>query len=489
MAKATPDPQRPAGSNGPAPDDVPTVVVVGAGISGLAAAWALAGSPSRPRVVVLEGAARVGGKLALGEVGGLQVDVGAESLLARRPEALALAEDAGLGDLLEHPRPVGAAIWSGGALRPLPPRTLMGVPSGDQGLDGLLGPGEVATVRAEPSGSWTGAVGDVDVASFVASRVGQAVVDRLVEPLLGGVYAGRADQLSLRATMPALWPAARDGRSVVATAAAASSPAPPTDASPRPVFAGIRGGVGRLPLALVDALRARGVEVVTGATVRRLERSVRGWRVVHGPTVAEQVVPADGVVLAVPAASTSRLLADQAPTAAQALAQVPYASMAIVTVVLPRAGTTELPGSGFLVPPGDGTRVKAATFSSTKWEWLDRAAGDRLVLRASVGRYGQADELQHTDGELVRAVLEDLRAVLGPLPEPLDAAVTRWGGGLPQYTVGHLDRVVTIRRDVASLPAVAVCGAAYSGVGIPACIASGTAAADAVLAALAPRRG
>jgi oxygen-dependent protoporphyrinogen oxidase len=470
-------------------DDVPTVVVVGAGISGLAAAWTLAGSALRPRVIVLESAARVGGKLALGEVAGLQVDVGAESLLALRPEAVRLAQDLGLGDRLEHPRPVGAAIWSGGALRPLPPRTLMGVPSGEEGLSGLLSPAQFAAVRAEPAQRWAPLGGDVDVASFVASRLGQAVVDRLVEPLLGGVYAGRADELSLRATMPALWPAARDARSVVATAAQATTRAEPSEtAARRPVFAGIRGGVALLPLTLSEALRAKGVVVRTGVTVRRLEGSGEGWSVVHGPTVAEQVVRADGVVLAVPAAPTSRLLAGHAPAAAQALGQVAYASMAIVTVVLPRAGMPALPGSGFLVPPVEGLRVKAATFSSVKWGWLDEAAGDRVVLRASLGRYGQADELQHTDGELVRAVLDDLQAVLGPLPRPLGSAVTRWGGGLPQYTVGHLDRVATVRRDVAALPGVAVCGAAYDGVGIPACIASGTAAAEAVLAGLPARR-
>jgi oxygen-dependent protoporphyrinogen oxidase len=478
-------------AHGTSPDDVPTVVVVGAGISGLAAAWALAQSAQRPRVVVLEGSPRVGGKLALAEVAGLTVDVGAESLLARRPEAVDLARDVGLGDLIEHPRPVGAAIWSGNALRPLPPRTLMGVPSGDHGLAGLLTPDEIERVQAEPRGCWAGVDGDVDVASFVGSRVGPAVVDRLVEPLLGGVYAGRADRLSLRATMPALWPAALEGRSLVETAAAAAAPRPGTatraDAVARPVFAGIRGGVGRLPLALVDALRARGAEVVTGAVVRRLERRTGDWRVVHGPTVAEQVIEADGVVLAVPGTPTTRLLAHVAPEAAGALAEVPYASMAIVTVVLPRAGMPQLPGSGFLVPPVDGLRVKAATFSSAKWGWLDEAAGDQVVLRASVGRYGQVDELQHTDRDLVRDVLADLQTVLGLLPRPTAARVTRWGGGLPQYTVGHVDRIARVRRDVAEHPGLAVCGAAYDGVGIPACIASGTGAAAAVLDSLAAR--
>jgi oxygen-dependent protoporphyrinogen oxidase len=236
--------------------DGPTVVVVGAGISGLAAAWALAARDDAPRVAVLEGASRVGGKHALGDVGGVRVDVGAESLLARRPEATSLAEEVGLGDQLEPPRPVGASLWSAGALRALPPRTLMGVPSGDQGLDGLLGSDEVATVLAEPGRSWAPLEDDVDVASFVGARVGRAVVDRLVEPLLGGVYAGRADLLSLRATMPPLWAAAVEGRSLVRTAAAAVSPARgPRPDVPAPVFAGIREGVGRLPLAVRDALR------------------------------------------------------------------------------------------------------------------------------------------------------------------------------------------------------------------------------------------
>ncbi|HET8616691.1 MAG TPA: protoporphyrinogen oxidase [Actinomycetales bacterium] len=473
------------GGEGTGPDVVPTVVVVGAGIAGLAAAWALATSDRDLHVVVLEGATRVGGKLALDELDGVVVDVGAESLLARRPEAVELAREVGLGGELEPPQPVGASIWSRGALRPLPPHTLMGVPSGAEGLDGLLTADEVGTVLKEPDRTWPEVDSDVDVASFVASRVGHAVVDRLVEPLLGGVYAGRADQLSLQATMPPVWAAAVQGRSLVSTAAAAGRPTEPTTSAPAPVFAGVRGGVGRLPLALADVLRDRSVSVLTGAMVRRLERTATGWRVGHGPAVAEEVVEADGVVLAVPAAPTSRLLSSVAPSAAAVLADIPYASMGIVTLVLPASDEAgQVSGSGFLVPPVEGLRVKAATFSSLKWGWLSRSATGRLVLRASIGRYGQEDELQHPDGDLVRAVAADLGTVLGPLPAPLASAVTRWGGGLPQYTVGHVDRVSSVRREVARLPGLALCGAAYDGVGVPACIASGRAAAHDVLVGL-----
>jgi oxygen-dependent protoporphyrinogen oxidase len=473
---------------GGSPDDDRTVVVVGAGISGLAAAWTLAHRPG-VHVVVLEGSERVGGKLALADVDGVQVDVGAESLLALRPEAVELARQVGLADEMESPRPVGASLWSRGDLRALPPRTLMGVPSGDQGLDGLLAAPEVKRVLAEPGQSWPPLEHDTDVASFVAARVGRAVVDRLVEPLLGGVYAGRADLLSLQATLPALWAAAQGGRSLVETARASSASHGDADGAPRSVFAGIRGGAGRLPLAIRGRLAERGVQVRTGAMVRRLERSPSGWRVVHGPAVAEQVVDADAVVLALPAAPASRLLAPLAPSAARALADVPYASMAIVTLVLPDDGHLSLAGSGFLVPPVEGLRVKASTFSSVKWGWLDDAASGRAVLRASIGRYGQEDELQHPDGDLVRAVLADLQTVLGPLPTPSGTSVMRWGGGLPQYTVGHVERVGAVRREVATLPGLAVCGAAYDGVGIPACIASGTAAAEQVLTSVAPAVG
>jgi oxygen-dependent protoporphyrinogen oxidase len=209
--------------------------------------------------------------------------------------------------------------------------------------------------------------------------------------------------------------------------------------------------------------------------------------VLVGPTTDEQALDVDAVVLATPAAATSRLLARTAPAAAGALAGVEYASVGIVTLVLPRAGLPEaVTGSGFLVPPVEGRYVKAATFSSAKWAWLDDAAADRVVVRASVGRHREERDLQADDGEVVTRVVADLGAILGaPLPPPLASALTRWGGGLPQYGVGHLDVVDLVRRDVGRHPGLAVAGAAYDGVGVPACIASGARAATQVLTHLA----
>ena len=235
-----------------------TVVVVGGGIAGLAAAWELSGAVPAPHVVVLEGSPRTGGKLDTATVAGHTIDVGAESVLARRPEALRLFADAGLEDAVVHPTGATATIWSRGERRPLPPRTLMGIPSDPGSALGILTADEVDRVRAEVPGPPPD--GDVSVGDLVAARLGAAVVDRLVEPLLAGVYAGHSRRLSLQATVPALWAAVHRGDSLVAAArraAAASTaplvgepggdPEPGRVAVPSPVFAGYRGGLGRWP--------------------------------------------------------------------------------------------------------------------------------------------------------------------------------------------------------------------------------------------------
>ncbi|WP_426566746.1 protoporphyrinogen oxidase [Angustibacter sp. McL0619] len=450
-----------------------SVVVVGGGVSGLAAAWELATSRPGLDVVLLEASARVGGKLALGSVAGQQVDVGAESMLARRPEAIELAREVGLADDLEPPRPVGASIWSRGELTPLPPGTLMGVPSSGTGLAGLLTDEEVARVEDEPMGTWPPLERDVDVASLVSARVGSAVVDRLVEPLLGGVYAGRAADLSVQATVPVLWAAAHEGRSVVAAARSASQAS-----TGGPVFAGLRGGVGRLPRATREALLGRGVDIRTGVTVRELSRTPSGWRLVTGATSAPETLTCDGVLLAVPAAPAARLLRGVAPVAADGMAGIETASMAIVTLALDRGTVQGLSGSGALVPVVDGRYVKAVTFSSSKWGWLDEA-GEHVVVRASVGRHGQVGDLQLPDDEIVRRVRRDLAELPGVrLGEPVDALVTRWGGGLPQYAVGHPDRIAGVRVAIEAVPGLELAGASFDGVGIAACVGSGRQAAQ-----------
>ncbi|HWV27544.1 MAG TPA: protoporphyrinogen oxidase [Aeromicrobium sp.] len=435
------------------------VAVVGGGVGGLTAAYELASAGAE--VVLVESTDRVGGKLRGGVVGGVQVDLGAESVLARRPEAIGLMDRIGLP--YEPARPTSAAIWSHGALRPMP-RTVMGVPGE---VDALLETGVVSSVERVdvPVGAEDQSIGD-----FVAARLGREVVDRLVEPLFGGVYAGHTDRLSLRAAGPQI---AALGSDLVAGAAAALA----RPAADGPVFVAPTGGVHRLPEALAAT---GGFQIRTDATVRVVERANGGWRLTLGPTTHLESLDVDGVVVATPAPATARLLAEVAPGAAYALAALDYASVAIVTFVLDDASWDD--GlSGFLVPPVEGTTIKAATCSTAKWAWTRDAAAGRTVIRTSVGRAGETTLLHHDDATIIETALADLTAIVGDLGTVVDAHVQRWGGALPQYDVGHLDLVATVERDIATVPGLEVCGAAYHGVGIPAVIASAQAAARRLL--------
>ncbi|MFE4991971.1 protoporphyrinogen oxidase [Streptomyces mirabilis] len=448
------------------------VVVIGGGIAGLTAAHRLLDRGAR--VTVLEASDRVGGKLLPGEIAGARVDLGAESMLARRPEAVALAREVGLADRLQPPATATASLWTRGALRPMPKGHVMGVPGTATALSGVLSDEGLARIERDAELPRTEVGDDVAVGEYVAARLGREVVDRLVEPLLGGVYAGDAYRISMRMAVPQLFAAVRTHvslteavREIQAKAAAAQQTGP--------VFMGIEGGVGQLPLAVARSVRARGGEILTGTTVTELRRvEDGGWRVVAGG----RVLHADGVVVAVPAGAAAALLRAEAPAAATELAGVEYASMALVTLAYRRADITLPEGSGFLVPPVDGHTIKASTFASRKWGWIAEENPDLLVLRTSVGRYGETEVLGRDDADLVDVSRHDLREATGLAAEPVATRVTRWDDGLPQYPVGHHTRVARVREHVAKLPGLAVCGAAYDGVGIPACVASAYAAVD-----------
>ncbi|GII54547.1 protoporphyrinogen oxidase [Planotetraspora thailandica] len=454
------------------------MVVVGAGIAGLAAAWHLSRADPGVEITVLDGASRIGGKLYASEVGGVQVDAGAEAMLARRPEGKELARQAGLGEALVHPGTTQAGILSRGSVRPLPKGHVMGVPSDVMALarTGILSPGGLARVSLDEVLPPTTVPTDVSVGAYVGARVGGEVVDRLIEPLLGGVYAGRADMLSLDATMPAVAAAARTERSLLRAARDLAAKTP-KDAGP--VFTTLRQGLGGLPEAVA---RASGARIRTGVMVRGLTRTPDGWRLVTGPTRDEEVVDADAVIVAVPATPAARLLEREVPKAAAELARIEYASMAIVTLAYPRSAFPEPPaGSGYLVPSVEGRPVKAVTFATTKWPHLAEADPNLVIVRCSIGRLGEEAVLQRDDAELVAFAMNEMTEIMGVRGLPIDSRVTRWGGGLPQYDVGHLDRIARVRAAVAAQPGLAVCGAAYDGVGIPACAASGRTAATRVL--------
>ncbi|MHC5907300.1 protoporphyrinogen oxidase [Streptomyces sp. S6] len=447
------------------------VVVIGAGIAGLAAAHRLLERGAR--VTVLDAADRVGGKLLPGEIAGVRTDLGAESMLARRPEGIALAREVGLGDRLQPPATATASIWTRGALRPMPKGHVMGVPGTAESLAGVLSEEGLARIERDADLPRTEVGDDVAVGAYVAERLGREVVDRLIEPMLGGVYAGDAYQISMRSAVPQLFQIAKSHTSLtegVRELQARMAAGQQTG----PVFTGVEGGIGTLPLAVADAVRARGGEILTGTPARELRRDAEGWRVVAG----EREFHADAVVVAVPAPVAAALLADESPGAAAELRAIEYASMALVTLAYRSADAALPAGSGFLVPPVDGHSIKASTFSSRKWSWVADQDPDVLVLRTSLGRYGESEILQRDDAALTDLSRRDLREATGLDATPLETRVVRWTDGLPQYPVGHHARVARIRDHVAKLPGLAVCGAQYDGVGIPACIASANAAVD-----------
>jgi oxygen-dependent protoporphyrinogen oxidase len=484
----------------------PHVVIVGGGIAGLAAAFFLRDEPVR--VTVLEGTPRLGGKLSVSEVAGVAVDEGAEALLVTRPEGTELIAQVGLaGDRVE-PGTTSAAVWTLGALHQLPRRQFMGVPSdlAELARSGVVSGEGAARASRDLELPQTVREGDVAVADFVGARFGAEVVDRLVDPLLGGVYAGRSSELSFDATMPALAAASRRYRSLAEAAGSllpSPAPVPSADqarapASPRPgrsVFTTLAGGLGLLPAFLA---KASGAEVRTTSMTRALSRAQTApgagvsWRLTVGSAAAEELIEADAVILAVPARPAARLLAEVpgASAAVAALGEISYASMAIVTLAYPRsafpgAGLAALGWSGYLVPAVDERAVKAVTFSTVKWPHLADATAPGAepleIIRCSVGRIGEEAVLHRADEDLVALAAAELAAATGVRGAPAAHRVTRWGGALPQYTVGHLDRVAAIRAAVAAQPGLAVCGAAYDGVGIPACVGTARAAVSQVM--------
>ncbi len=460
------------------------VVVVGGGISGLAAAWHLANRyGDQITITVLEAAPQFGGKLASRSICGIPVDVGAEAMLATRPEAVSLACSVGLEADIVHPATTASRLFIRGRLVPMPGGLMMGAPTDLHALAtaGVLGPRALLRIPLDFVLPRTPIEGDVSVGEYIEKRLGRGVVDLLVDPLLGGVYSGRADQLSLEATVPMLFRRAKEHRSLLAAARQAMGTGGRAVGAPRsPIFAGLTGGVTRLASTTVDRLLELGVTMRTGATVRELVRTASGWRLTLGSAAAPELLNASAVILATPASPTSRLLASTAPGASIELDAIEYANVAVVNLAYRASDVGALVGSGFLAPPIEGGTVKAATYLGTKWAWIGSAADKQglVLLRASVGRYRDAEVLAHTDEDIADLVHADLARALPLSARPVETFVTRWGGALPQYAVGHVGRVDRIKSAVAQVPGLAVCGAAFDGVGIAACVSSAQAAVD-----------
>jgi len=459
------------------------VVVVGGGITGLSAARQLALDGFG--VLVLEAGGRWGGKLAPLVLNGVRLDAGAESILARRPEGLDLVGALGLADHLVHPTAAQPQLLVGGRLHALP-SSLLGIPTDVSQLTGLLSDEGLRLAASEPERQVPAFDHDVAIGRLVDERFGPEVTDRLLEPLLGGVYAGHSRSLSFNAVAPELFDRVKRGGSLSRHAQEAVK-----QSQQGPGFAGLVGGVSTLTDALVADLVRRGVRMRLGATVRTLERADHGFRLTVGGADDAEMIMADSVLIATPATATGRLLSGLVPSASE-FGSLPYASVAIITLVVRgvRADT-----SGVLVVPGELPTIKAVTYSSAKWSWAASRArqvwGPGVdIIRVSVGRHGEAAVLQLSDPTLIERTLAEAKRIPGwEAAHLVEAAVSRWGAGLPQYPVGHRDLVAQLRAEVAGVSGLAVAGAALDGLGIPACVASARTAAGALVAELGASSG
>jgi oxygen-dependent protoporphyrinogen oxidase len=439
---------------------VTRIAVIGGGITGLAAAYE-AGKGGAD-VTLYEASDRLGGKVRTSDFAGGPVDEAADAFLARVPWGVELCEELGVADLLVSPERGNAYVFADGELRALPEGLVLGVPTD---LDALRGSGivsEDAVRRAAADLDRTSddSPPDESVGALIRRRLGDEVLERLVDPLLGGINAGDADRLSLAAAAPQIAAAASTDPSLIKAlraqrAEAASDPS-------APVFHALPGGMAALVDAITSQLQA---EVCLGTSIDDLDD-----------------VDADAVIITAPSRAAAGLVEQRAPEAARLLRTIDHAGVTLLSIAIAEDDLRRpLDASGFLVPRTEGLLITACSWASAKWAHLVRP--EIALLRASAGRLGDERALDLDDDALVEAVLADLDRTMGLGGGPLDVRISRWPDAFPQYRPGHLALVAAIEDDLrAAAPTWQVTGAAHRGLGIPACIRQGREAARAAVA-------
>jgi oxygen-dependent protoporphyrinogen oxidase len=506
------------------------IAVIGGGISGLGAARVLAGAQPASKldqtgkhgasgvrtggatkggrgdleILLLEADDRFGGKIRSGEFRGRPIDLGPDNFLTRNPSAADMSDILGIGEDLVAPATSSASVVARGRLRPMPTGLILGlppdllalarshivsvrglaraaldlVPVGESIAASSLGLGHDPSLGRLPTSTLEGR--EWSAGSILRHRLGREIVDRLVDPLLGGINAGGVDQLSLTVVAPEVARALVGEKSVTRAlrllARRTRAQSATKRASSRPFFLGMRGGLGRIVDELTADLQNRGVELQAGTAVTALRKTRDRFEL---ETSAGTVV-ADGVIMAAPGHVAARLLVDTAPVTAAELGSIPHSSVVLLTFAFASSAVPGLPpGSGFLVPRCEGRLITGCTFMSAKWP--PTAAPGELVIRASTGRYGDDRSATMSDEELAKAVLGELKELLGISAPPLEGMVQRWLRAFPQYLPGHLRKIERALAALRDLPPLGLAGPSLGGIGIPACLTSGERAAVEVL--------
>jgi oxygen-dependent protoporphyrinogen oxidase len=462
------------------------IAVVGGGISGLAAAHRLIeldrDDPRRFEVHLFEAGDRLGGVIATEKQDGFVIEAGPDSILSEKPAGLALCERLGVSEQLIRTREElrRTYIAYDGKLHPLPDGFMLLAPThfwplAVSPLFTALGKLRMALDLVLPRRT---ATADESLASFVRRRLGREALERVAQPMIGGIYTSDPERLSLAATMPRFLEMERRSGSVIRAMWKQQGAAPAQGSGARwSLFVSFKDGMQGLVDAVTAALSEANIHLRRG--VARVQHSDTGWQL-------DDLPPFDALILATPAPVTSRILAGLDEPLRQDLASIPYASSATVTFAYRREEIPHpLDGFGFVVPHIEGRPIIACSFSSLKYD--HRAPTGHVLLRCFVGGALQADLADQTDQALIALVRQQLTELLGIRAEPRLTRVHRYPEAMPQYHVGHLDLVERIEQTVANHRGLGLAGNAYRGVGIPDCIATAERAAERIAETLGHR--
>lgn len=470
-----------------------TVAVIGGGITGLAAARALCSARSDLAVTVLEQSDRLGGKILTEHINGYIIEGGPDSFLSVKARGVGLSRELGLEDRFVRPveENAGSFVLHRGRLVPLPAGLTGLVPSrlGPMFRTPLLSPAGKARLAMELAFGPRDGNDDETVAAFIERRFGKEAYARMIEPLMAGIYAGDGRQLSLAATFPQLRATERTHGGIIRGALASRRELAHRQGEPGPKrgFLSFRCGMTELVDRLEESLRNGGVLIECGTDVRSIAHNPHGLGFDLGiaSNGVSEVRTVDAVMVATPAWKAAELTCQIAPKAADTLAEIPHVSTALVAVVFDAAQIPQpqlLRGYGYVVPRIENRAVMAMTWVSSKWR--NRAPEGKVLLRAFIGRAGQEQYLTGDDASLIRIARTEIASVLGISGEPELTRVYRWERGMPQYTLGHLQRVEAIGATCSQVPGLEIAGNMFRGVGIPDCIASAEYASASLLATL-----
>lgn len=460
----------------------PRVLVVGGGMTGLAAAWQA--SLDGADVILAEAGPRLGGKVWTERVDGLTIEHGPDSFVAYRPAALRLADELGMSEeIIEVGGDRTVHLRAQGRMHPLPAGMGMVLPT-------RLGPFVSTRILTWPHKLRAGldlvmprrlGPDDVAIGAFLRQRLGDGIVRRFADPMVGGIYGAGVDELSLDAVLPSLRASERDHRSLMLASLAQGRAARRGAATrgPSSPFRSLRDGLGSLPERLAERLADRGVELRLTTRVVSLERTEPGT-LARFDTWPDELV--DAVVLAGGAGSTADLLRPHAPVAVAALGGIRHASTSVVTLAYDEAAFAVPPRTHGWLEAGPAP-ISGVTVSSAKWP--GRAPQGVVLLRAFVPERVGALATE-PDDVLIAGVRDHIEGILGARRDPTLVRLTRWRDVMPKYTVGHLERVARVEAGMAQLPTWQVAGSALRGVGVPDCVADGRRAAGAALVAAAP---